>query len=345
MVLGTGALAASPYDAIYAFSDSWSAAGNSGPAPPYYLGQWSNGNIWLQTVASDFGLSPLTSSLSGGTDYGYGGASSGPTLFNPGSSTDVSGPGGQIAQFQAAHPTADPNALYTIEVGGADVLSIPSGATTAQGNQLLQQTVGNIDGAIAALAAEGAKNFLVMTVFDIGKVPAGIAAGPANSATVSGLTATLNSALVGGNSTLGIASLAQVAATNGVKITTFDTYAWLDQVVANGAQYGFSDVTDPCYDVTAAPPTTCGSPGQYLFWDTLHLSAAGHLLLGSDVAAALQPAPVPLPAALWLLTSGLCGIGLLARRRRDGTLPIRYHRDVVTRSMHEAITAGRRVPS
>ena len=83
LALNSGALAASPFDAIYAFGDSWSAAGNDGPAPPYYMGQYSNGPIWLQTLAGDLGLPALASSLSGGTDYGYGGAGAVPPSSIP----------------------------------------------------------------------------------------------------------------------------------------------------------------------------------------------------------------------------------------------------------------------
>jgi phospholipase/lecithinase/hemolysin len=321
--LTAGARAASPYDAIYAFGDSLSDAGNNyvlsggtSPASPYYNGEYSNGNVWLDTLAADLGLPALTPSQSGGTDYAYGGAASGPTVFNTGGSSDVMGPTGQIAQFTSTHPTnkADPNALYTILIGGNDLLGIPAGATQAQGQTLLDDVVNNIDSAITTLAGEGAKDFLVLTVPDLGKTPAAIAAGSTASATA--LTAALNGELLGGNTTSGVLSLAQVAAGAGagVKINVFDTAALVDQVTANPASYGFSDVTDPCYDATTK--AVCANPNSYLFWDALHPTAAGHVLIGNGAAAVLGVAPVPLPAAGWLLMSGLGGCVLLARRRR-----------------------------
>src|SRR5580700_8063817 len=119
LALATGGLSptlrASSIDAIYAFGDSLSDVGNiyasSGgviPGAPYVNGQFSNGPVWVQDLASSLGLAPLTPSLLGGSDYAYGGAETGTTPVHTANQSDLTGPTGQVSQFQAAHPSADP---------------------------------------------------------------------------------------------------------------------------------------------------------------------------------------------------------------------------------------------
>jgi phospholipase/lecithinase/hemolysin len=69
-----------PYDAIYVFGGSYCDEGNvfaatSGaiPAAPYDNGRFSHGPIWVDHVASVWGLT-ITPALKGGTDYAFGGA-------------------------------------------------------------------------------------------------------------------------------------------------------------------------------------------------------------------------------------------------------------------------------
>lgn len=302
------------YSALYAFGDSLSDVGNiytlsggSDPAPPYFHGQWSNGNVWLQTLASGLGLPALTPSLAGGTDYAYGGAQSGTTIFHTAGSTDVTGASGQIAQFGAAHPSgANPGALYTIWIGGNDLLGISSSATQLQVQALAAQTVGNIDGAIGALAGAGAKNFLVLTLPDVGKAPAVLASGAAASQTASLIAGSFNSLLLNGNAQVGIPSLSGLATQFGVNLHVFDSYAWMDGVIANPSAHGLTNVTQPCYNGT----TVCADPSQYFFWDSIHPTAVMHAALGNAVAAAV---PEPATWAMMIVGLGLYGVAL--RRR------------------------------
>jgi outer membrane lipase/esterase len=80
--------------------------------------------------------------------------------------------------------------------------------------------------------------------------------------------------------------------------------------------YGFTDVTHPC--VTGAIDyvggTACSSSlavqNQYLFWDDLHPTAAGHAI----VADAALGVVTPEPAYVSLVAFGLLGMGLVFRR-------------------------------
>jgi outer membrane lipase/esterase len=300
--------------AIYVFGDSLSDAGNifvgtggAIPDPPYFNGQFSNGPVWVEDLAAALGLGPLTPSLAGGTDYAYGGAETGPTSFNTSDSvTDLTGPTGQLAQFQAAHPTADPNALYTIWIGSNDLDDILAGATPAQYAADIAIAAANADSAIAALAGEGAKNFLLLTVPDLGLTPEAIAGGLPTQAAASELAAGFNSALVSGAESL--------ASTDGLNLSILNTYALLDTIVANPTSYGFTNVTAPCLTgaIDYSGGTVCATPNQYLFWDELHPTAAGHAI----IADAVLPLVTPEPASSSLITVGLLGMGIMFRRRR-----------------------------
>jgi outer membrane lipase/esterase len=58
--------------------------------------------------------------------------------------------------------------------------------------------------------------------------------------------------------------------------------------------------------------TVCATPNQYLFWDELHPTAAGHAI----IADAVLPLVTPEPASSSLITVGLLGMGIMFRRRR-----------------------------
>ncbi len=306
-------------DAIYAFGDSLSDVGNvftatggTIPGPPYVNGQFSNGPVWLQGLATGLGLAPLTPSLLGGTDYAFGGGETGPTSFNTSNpATDLTGAMGQLAQFAATHPSADPNALYTIWIGSDDLFDILGGASPLQYSTDIGISVNNVDNAISALAALGAKNFLLATVPDLGKTPAAIAGGA--QAAASGLAAAFDTALV--NSAVALASL------DSLNLSILDSYSLVDAIVASPALYSFTDVTHPCvtgainYVGGTACAATTAAQNQYLFWDLIHPTAAAHAIFAADALALTTPEP----ASVFLIATGLLGMGLIFRRQSAGS--------------------------
>jgi phospholipase/lecithinase/hemolysin len=296
-----------PIDAVYAFGDSLSDAGNAfiltggiTPGAPYSAGRFSNGNIWIQDLTLALGLPAISPSLSGGNDYAVGAAESGTTAFHTANLTDLPS---QIAFYQGAHPVADPNALYTIWIGSNDLADIASTNPSVVAADLGMIT-SNIVSAIGTLAGEGAQKFLVVDVPDLGKTPAAIASGPVAAATDSALTASFDYSFL----------IPAVSSINGVQVSVLDTYGLLDGIVASPSTYGFSDVTDACVTgvnyTTFSGGTPCAAPNTFLFWDREHPTAAADSIISGAALAVITPEP----GSLALMALG--GFGLLLVRRR-----------------------------
>jgi len=98
----------------------------------------------------------------------------------------------------------------------------------------------------------------------------------------------------------------------GVSIHRFDTFALLNDVTQNPVNYGFTDVTNPCFTLLGI---TCGNPEGHLFWDDFHPTTHGHAILGAAFAAA-----VPEPAAIFMFMLGLLVLASTASRRQK-TMP------------------------
>jgi phospholipase/lecithinase/hemolysin len=311
LCLAAAPAAATSYSALYVFGDSLSDAGNvflatSGvePAAPYVGGQFSNGPIWARDLSQALGLGALLPSLGGGTDFAFGGATTGfaATLSSPSLVPTVAQ---QVGLFLAATGNVAPSsALYSVWIGSNDVLNIVgNGVTGPTAAQQAQGAAATEAGAIAALAAKGAKNFLVPLVADLGHAPILSALGPVAEAAGTALSTVYDTALK--------ADLAGLAATPGIDLAYLDTFTLLDDVVASPAAFGLTNATAPCYvGPFTGGGTVCATPATYLFWDTQHPTAAGGVVIATSAFSAV----VPEPATLALLATGL--VFLAAPRRR-----------------------------
>jgi phospholipase/lecithinase/hemolysin len=315
---------AAAFSGLYVFGDSLSDVGNVSIAtqgaepvsPPYSDGRFSNGNLWVQDVAASLGLGPVTASLAGGNDFAVGGAETGETPANPYTSANpfqqASDLTAQLAAYNARGLTAQPNALYTLWIGSNDIdalfaalATVPLAEQSAFISEDFTAILGNISTVVSGLAADGMKTLLALNVPDLSKTPDSItaASGTANPTQtldqIQAVSFTFDQALQ--------STLDGLSAAYGFKLNLVDTFSAIDSIVAQPNAFGLTDATQSCYTggFTAADPgTVCADPNQYLFWDGLHPTAAGHQLVAD---AALTE--VPEPGSVGLL--GIAVVGLL----------------------------------
>jgi len=305
--LWMGGAQAALIEDVFFFGDSLTDAGNNAavlpgvtPVPipdnfiatfPYASGHYTDGPVWAQSFASALGLS-ANASLTGGTNYAFGGARTGPidptlpflSQIPPSLTT-------QSALFLAQYGNVAPsNALYVVAGGGnnardtadailagADPLPTIAAASAA--------FAADIKGIVDNLQAAGAADIIVWKVPDIGQAPAVRALGPDAVDGASFVAASMNDALV-----------AALFGEQGVKI--FDMFQLVDSVVQDPGAYMLSNVEDAC-----AALANC-NPSEYLFWDGVHPSSAGHAIFAKEMLALAVPEP-----STWVLL--LAGLGLL----------------------------------
>lgn len=289
--------ASAAFSQIVAIGDSLSDHGNifavtagANPPPPYFNGRFSNGPTWLDNLAADLGVTSPTASITGGTNLAFGGA----RTSNAGG---LGQPSAQTQTAQAIGAGIDPNALYTILIGGNDLNALGVG----YGLPELQADAALVASLAGDLVAAGAQNVLVVNVPDLGSAPIADGNEAATTAATQLFNGTLAANLGGGSP----------------NIAFLDAFAVSQDLVANPGTYGLTNVDDPCLDAGAG--TLCANPNDYLFWDLLHPTARGHELISDAALLAVQSlpsaAPIPVPAALPLMLSALVGLWGARRAR------------------------------
>jgi len=310
--LASAPASAGPFDTFVVFGDSVSDAGNNAafglidpsqvitgntyiPTNTYAPATYSNGPVWATDFAAMIGL-PLAPSLAGGTDFAFGGATTG---------TPGPGPGGfpysllvQSSQYLATTGNvASPDGLYVIAGGGndaRDALTAISGGAGVLGTILATANsfAAHVGSIVDALQAAGAQHIVVWDAPNLALAPAVMAGPPGTSFLANALVTTMNARLAD-----------RLAGEAGV--TTFDIFGLGTQIAANPALFGFTNVDDACGAVAAAD---CS---QYAYWDGIHPTAATHRV----IADALFVVAVPEPETWLLLAGGFAVLGAVSRRR------------------------------
>jgi phospholipase/lecithinase/hemolysin len=260
---------------IVSFGDSLSdvgndyiASGGTQPAPPadYYQGRFTNGGNWLDYLAHDLGVTAPAASLSGGSNYAFGGASTGTgtTQYAPGQ--QVPNVDSQIAMYLSKN-TPSASQLFTIWAGANNLLIGNQTNPTVPAQDIAKE--------ITTLAGAGAKQFLIPTLPLLGQIPA-------TSGLASAQRQGLDAWSIGFNQTLQAEATA-LQSSLGVQIHVVDVQGLFQKVMANPAAYGFTDVTG-----SAINSSLNGS--GHLFWDLEHPTTAADAIIG-QVAAQSIPEP------------------------------------------------------
>jgi phospholipase/lecithinase/hemolysin len=306
---------ASAYTSLFAFGDSLSDAGNLyildqglAPAPPYYGGHFSNGPTWVEDLSLKLGLGALTPSLAGGTDFAFGGATTGSSSL-----IDLNYQVDAFQAYTALHSlssTTVNRALFTLDIGANDILGALSDPLTAE---TVVINAGNSAAAeVAELHKDGAQKLLFYEVPNLGLTPDIAAEGTAAQTLASSLAQLFNATVLG--------DLAPFE-TGGdpLKLFELNTYDKLTQIVTSPNHDGFKNVTDPCWtgNFFGSGGTLCSTlpavQNQYLFWDGLHPTAAAHLLT-ADLAYAIV---APEPSAWTMMVIGFAGLAFAGGRARS----------------------------
>lgn len=255
---------AQSFSRVINFGDSLSDVGNTNsitfgisPGSNYWNGRFSNGPVWAESLAASLGLPATKSSRSGGLDYAVGGSRTGSGNVTPFPFINLPNAGTQINSFLNAN-TPGANDLVTLWTGANDFLD---------GQTDPAVPANNVKGHVQQLVNAGVKNILVINLPPLGDTPR--YRNTADAAVMTSRAAQFNTSVWAGLDSIAAASPA-------VTIYRGDMFGLFAQALNRPTDFGFMNVTDPALraDGTVAP-----NPDQYLFYDTIHPTRAGHTVL------------------------------------------------------------------
>jgi phospholipase/lecithinase/hemolysin len=256
------AQSAQTYATILSLGDSLSDTGNNPPTGDYFEGRWSNGLLWDEYLAADFGA--------GLQNVAYAGSET----------SDLARQAEQAGGFSLDFNTT----LCTVWSGANDFIDgATNGLNSEAWDRLVSKAAANISGALDALASSGARHILVVNLPDLSKTPGGLAL-PASFQTF------VRGKVVLFNTRLEAALVSYRKANPQVRLASVDAFGLLDQVLADPAADGFTNVTSDAL-ADFVNPAFNGPAADYLFWDQIHPTTKAHELFSQWTTNALAASP------------------------------------------------------
>ena len=276
-------LSARPFTNLYVFGDSLSDSGNlfaatqsvpsplgpQPPSPPYYRGRFSDGPVWVESLALlldlaiDFDTNVLVNPLA--NNQAYGGAFTGAgSLFGL-----PVGLQNQISNFAQAGG----------RIGRDDLVIVWAGANNYfDGDTDTLGAVGDLARAILRISKLGARRFLIPNLPDLGSTPLG----PATDSVevLNALTASHNALLA--------KTVRKFRLFSRLEVALFDVNTPFRQLLTDTAVFGFDPVKIGITCIVQMPDGTRPPSGLcppkdgsfdstgFVFWDLVHPTAAAH---------------------------------------------------------------------
>ena len=270
---------AQSYNRIVTFGDSLSDNGNlfsvtGTPPAPYFQGRFSNGQTWVELLNGPMlrgiTLTPGTDTSTSNVNIAFGGARTDSVVALP------PGTGTQIGQFLLAGGKLSSGDLVTLWGGANEFIqrmSLPVNPATIQGEltTIMSTAAGNIGAQVNTLARSGAGTIVVVNLPDLGAAPA--FSGTASGAQIGSFGSSVF------NSAWATATSAAAAANPGANVIQVPVDRLFAAVIANPGQFGFTNVTNQCLTTATCVLAPAAAQNQYLFWDSVHPTAAGHALM------------------------------------------------------------------
>lgn len=316
LALAPSMASAQSYQRLISFGDSLIDNGNlfsitrQPPSPPYNQ-RFTNGRTFAEYLAAGNTSGFISGAAGpGNVNYAFGGArndANSNTNDVPGSGFTIPSTISQIAAFRVRGGVYGANDVVNYW-GGANNLFQSTAAASL--NPVTAQAVVSADSTAAGLqvgsqvgqlATAGARTILVYNLADFGSLPAYSSLGAQGASLGSFASFTYNNA---SNQSVQAAA----AANPGANIIQVDTAALFAAAVANPSSFGFANVTQACLRVASCALASFDAQNQFLFFDDVHPTDAGHRLLAAAVGEYLYAPSRTAGAAV------LGEVGLWSRR-------------------------------
>lgn len=271
-----GSANAQTYNRLVVFGDSLSDNGNlyaatggaQPPAPFYWQGRFATGPVFTELLGFNAGRITAGAPVTGSVNLAFGGARTDSSLSPWGMRTQLTnylGLGGKFGAGDLVSVLGGANNIFQA-LPTAGVSANPVGAITP----VSTGAAADINFIVNSVAGAGAGTILVTNLPKLSITPQ-FRTSPAASLADYAVT-TFNTALQ-----TGLAATA--AARPGSNIIMMDLFKIGDTIAGNPGAFGFTNVTDACFNQTAL--TLCSTPNTYFYLDGVHPTAAGHAVLAT----------------------------------------------------------------